>query len=96
MVSVYRFHDLALTSEPAELESRAGLGPLCRSMGWRRVPSDPADVSARVSLRLHDGGSRVPAAAVSRFRTEASQMSEPPASVPPPTVPGPDSCRTVP
>jgi hypothetical protein len=62
-ISVYRFHDIALTVTPPELEARVGLHRLCASLAWQRTCGEPQSALRRMTLRLHGHAAAVPPAA---------------------------------
>jgi hypothetical protein len=53
-MGLYKFQDLFLEVEPAELESRVGLAPLWSSLSFDQSPEVGQSLSACVSIRLHD------------------------------------------
>ena len=66
---LYRFDNVALAIEPAELAVAAGLHRLCSSLGSRPVCAAPAAQIRSATLRLHAHGDDAPTGATIRYDT---------------------------
>ena len=75
-MSVYCFHDLALTVGPPELEAVTGFGSLCSSLAWWPERGETGNGRRHLTLRLHGRGAGIPDDAIPRFWTEGFGVFE--------------------
>jgi len=67
----YRFHDLILDVQPAEVEARASLARLWSELSWHEAVDSPDTPGPRLVLRLHERAFEVPPPARPVFTTDS-------------------------